>query len=157
MAIIDIILLVIISLFTIFGLWFGLIHTLGSTIGFFAGIFLASRFFDFWGGGVTFKIIMFVLIYVVVGRLIGLLFYLIKRVLHIIPFSKWIDKLVGAGFGFIEGVLVVTGGIFIINYYNLDAWLKFTKDSDIVPYVLKVSKILMPFVTKALSAVQSVT
>lgn len=157
MAIIDIILLIIISMFTLFGLWFGLIHTIGSTIGFFVGIFLASRFFDYWGGSVTFKIIMFVLIYIVVGRLIGLLFYFIKKVLHIIPFSKIVDKIVGASFGLLEGVLVVTGAIFIINYYNLDAWLDFTKNSDVVPYVLKLSKVLMPFVTKALSIAQHLT
>lgn len=153
MAFIDIILLVVIAAFTLFGFWFGFVHTLGSAIGFFGGIFLASRFYDYWGGSVSWKIFMFVLIFVVVGRLVGLLFYLLNKILKIIPFTSLLNRFIGAVFGFVEGMLVVTGIIFIISFYNLDSWLSFVQNSEIVPHALKLSKILLPFVTKALSVV----
>lgn len=158
MALIDVMLLLVITAFTLFGFWFGFIHTLGSATGFFAGIFLASRFFDYWGGSVSFKIFLFVLIFILVGRLIGLAFYFVNKAFHlikIIPFTSLLNRLLGATFGFIEGMLVVTGVVFIINFYSLDAWLGFVKRSEIVPYALKLSKLLMPFVTKAFSVVQN--
>lgn len=156
MAIIDIIFLVTISIFTLFGLWFGFIHTLGSAVGFFLGIFLASRFFDYYGGGIGFKIFLFVAIFIIVGRLIGLLFYFLGKIIKIIPFTTFINRVLGGALGFVEGILIVVGVVFIINFYSLTSWLLFAKNSQIVPFALKLSKILLPFVTKGLSIVKSV-
>lgn len=156
MAMIDIVFLVTISLFSLFGLWFGFIYTLGSAVGFFLGIFLASRFFDYYGGGIGFKIFLFVAIFIIVGRLVGLLFYFLGKLIKIIPFTTFINRILGGAFGFIEGILIVVGVVFIINFYNLETWFSFVKNSQIVPFALKLSKILLPFVTKGLTIVKSV-
>lgn len=156
MPLIDIILLVIITAFTLFGFWFGFIHTFGSLIGFFGGIFIASRFYDYFGGGIPFRIFIFVLIFILVGRLVGLFFSIINKAFHlirIIPFTSSINRLLGALFGFTEGILVVTGFVFIVNFYKLDSWFSFVRNSEIVPFAIKISRILIPFVTKALGFV----
>ena len=45
MSTFDIVLLVIIGGFGLFGLWFGIVHTLGSLLGTALGIFLASHYY----------------------------------------------------------------------------------------------------------------
>lgn len=45
MSLFDIILIVIVAGFGLFGLWFGLVHTLGSLIGTVFGVYLASRYY----------------------------------------------------------------------------------------------------------------
>jgi uncharacterized membrane protein required for colicin V production len=156
MAIIDVILLITITGFTLFGFWFGFIHTLGSVVGFFGGIFVASRFFDYWGGSIMWRVFMFVLLYVVVGRLIGLLFALADRVFNIVsivPFTSLFNRVLGATFGFLEGIMVITGVVFILNFYELESWLGFIAESKIVPLAMSWSKVLIPFVTKALATI----
>lgn len=156
MPIIDTAFLVIIALFTLFGFWFGLIHTLGSVVGFFAGIFVASRLYDYWDIGIGLKIFLFVFIFLLIGRLVGLLFLILNkafRLVKIIPFTSLINRILGAALGFVEGIFVVVGAVFIVHYYRLDGWLAFIKDSDVVPFSLRLSKIIMPFLTKALQAV----
>ena len=46
MGLSDIILLIIIAGFAMFGFWFGLIHTLGSLLGTVFGAYLASRYYE---------------------------------------------------------------------------------------------------------------
>ncbi len=118
MGFIDIVLLVIVGAFVLFGLFFGLIHTLGSLIGAVIGIAIASRFvapaaetFSFLvGDGSGGKIIVFIILFLLVSRLVGLVFWILEKVfgfVSIVPFAKSINRLLGGIFGFIEGVIVV--------------------------------------------------
>ncbi|MEK7131292.1 MAG: CvpA family protein, partial [Patescibacteria group bacterium] len=75
MSIFDIALLIIISSFALFGLWFGLVHTLGSLIGTVFGVYLASRYYEpvaNWVIGFTHwdqnyvKVIIFVVTFVLI-------------------------------------------------------------------------------------------
>ena len=156
MAIIDIIFLLIVFTFVLFGLWFGFIYTVGSTLGFFLGIFVASRTYDFFDSSVTIKILLFVLIYIVVGRLVGLVFYLIEqlfKLVSIIPFTKTINRLLGAFLGFIEGMFVVSGIIFIIHYYNLHTWFRSVAESKFAPLALQIIQLAEPFVVDNLRTI----
>ncbi len=153
MPLVDLIILIIIGIFACLGFWFGFITTLGSFIGFFGGIFLASRFYNIFGGSIWFKILLFILIYIIVGRLIGLIFYILNKILKLIPFTSLINRFVGALFGILEGFLVVLGAVFILHFYKFDIIFKFFQKSHLIPWFLKFSKLLSPFVTKALSLV----
>lgn len=118
MGFIDIFLIVIIGAFVLFGFFFGLFHTLGSVIGTIVGIIFASRLVDpafstfgfLFGGGTAAKIILFILIFFLITRLVGLVFWFLSKFFHFfswIPFLRSFDRVLGALFGFIEGVIVV--------------------------------------------------
>ena len=71
MGFIDIVLIVIVGAFVLFGLFFGLVHTLGSLLGTIVGIIFASRLVDpafetfgfLFGGGTFAGFIIFILIF----------------------------------------------------------------------------------------------
>lgn len=118
MVFIDIVLLVIVGAFAFFGFFFGLVHTLGSLLGTLVGIIFASRLVDpafetfgfLFGGGTFARILLFILIFFIVTRLVGLVFWFLGKILHVltwIPFAKSFDKLLGGLFGCIEGIIVV--------------------------------------------------
>jgi uncharacterized membrane protein required for colicin V production len=148
MGFIDIILLVIVGAFVLFGLFFGLIHTLGSLIGAVIGIAVASRFveptaemFSFLvGDGSGGKIIVFILLFIIVSRLVGLVFWILEKVfgfVSIIPFAKSLNRLFGGIFGFIEGVIVVG----VILFYAMqvlpeDTLLTVLEGSSVANYLV---------------------
>lgn len=158
MPIIDVVFLLIVFSFVLFGFWFGFIHTLGSAIGFFIGIFVASHIYDFFGGSIGLKIFIFIFVFVLVGRLVGLVFHLVDKVvsiIKIIPFVSTINRLAGALFGFIEGLLIVTGIVFIVHHFDIEKGITWFSDSEIVPYAIRFSKILLPFVSNTLAKVST--
>ncbi|MCR4314404.1 MAG: CvpA family protein, partial [Candidatus Uhrbacteria bacterium] len=112
MGFIDIVLIVIVGAFVFFGFFFGLVHTLGSLVGTIIGIFFASRLVDptfetfgfLFGGGTFARILIFVIIFFLITRLVGLVFWIFEKAFGVfswIPFAKSIDKLLGGFFGFI--------------------------------------------------------
>ncbi|PJE77176.1 hypothetical protein COV05_01015 [Candidatus Uhrbacteria bacterium CG10_big_fil_rev_8_21_14_0_10_48_16] len=117
MGFIDIILLVIVGAFVFFGLFFGLIHTIGSIIGSIIGIVAATfltdavvNMFGFLSDSGPTKVFVFVVIFLIISRLIGLVIMILEKVFgffSIIPFAKTINHLLGAGLGFIEGLIIV--------------------------------------------------
>ncbi len=118
MGFIDIVLLVIVGAFVLFGLFFGLVHTIGALVGTILGIFVASRFVDpafaslgfLLGGGSVARIIIFIILFLLVSRLVGVLMWFVEKIFgffSIIPFGGLLNRLLGGLFGLIEGVIVV--------------------------------------------------
>ena len=111
MSIFDMALLIIISGFALFGLWFGLVHTLGSLIGTVFGVYLASRYYEpvanwiisFSGWGQNYvKVIIFIVSFLLITRLVGFIFWIMEKFLTIftrMPFVHGLDRLLGAIFG----------------------------------------------------------
>ncbi len=127
MAYIDIVLMVLVGAFALFGLFYGLFRTLGSIIGTIVAIMFADRLmgpafhtFGFiFGGGAIAQVILFVIVFFLVSRVVGILLWLIGKGLGIlswIPFAKSIDRLLGGLFGFIEGVVIVGIGLFFASH-----------------------------------------
>lgn len=123
LSIADVVILLIIFGFTFAGFFFGFIHTLGSLVGTIAGFFVASHFSSVvadWlepvlGGGGVVRVVLFVLLFLLVSRLAGFLFWLAEKAFHfisIIPFLKSINRLLGAVLGVIEGVIVVGAALY---------------------------------------------
>ncbi len=118
MGFIDILLIVIVGAFALFGLFFGLVHTLGSLIGAVLGIIVATHFIEptveafgfLLGGGSIAKIVIFVILFLLVSRIVGLVFWVLEKIfglVSVVPFASSINRLLGGVFGFIEGSLVV--------------------------------------------------
>lgn len=154
----DVILLLAVFGFTLFGLWFGLITTLGSLVGTIAGAFIAGQFYTLVPGTV-FRVVAFIVIFIVVNRLIGFGFYLLEKVFHIIsivPFLKSINRLGGGVLGLLEGLLVVGTVLIVASRYDLGAWFTTAMtQSKVAPSLVSAAQVLLPFLPLALKQLQS--
>lgn len=161
MGFIDIVLIVIVGAFVLFGLFFGLVHTLGSLLGTIVGIIFASRLVDptfetfgfLFGGGTIGRIIMFILIFFVITRLIGIVFWFIGKIFNVIawiPFARSLDRLLGGLFGFIEGVIVVGVVLFYAMQVLPDDTLKTMLETSVVAdFLVATMSVLQVFFPEA--------
>lgn len=168
MVLFDLILLLILGGFVLYGLWFGLIHMVGVLVGTVAGAYLAARWYEpasswlgFLFGGHTNigRVVCFLLLFILINRLVGLLFWLVDKafsLLKIIPFLKTINRLLGAVFGFIEGSLVLGLTLFLAEKYPLGDWFAGAlAESWVANYFIVVGKILMPLLPEVVKQLQS--
>jgi len=122
----DLVLLVIISGFGLFGLWFGLAESIVSLVGTVVGIYFAARYYEpaanwiqgytGWGGNFS-KVLIFILSFIIITRVIGVIFWILKRFLRILtraPFIHMLDRMLGLIFGLVEGSFVVGISLFFI-------------------------------------------
>ncbi|MBU1348953.1 CvpA family protein [Patescibacteria group bacterium] len=120
----------------------GLIHTTGRVVGAVIGFIIARS----WSISISFifaillpsgwaRFVAFIVIFVVVNRLIGWAFKLadgVFKILSILPFVKSINGLLGAILGFLEGIIILGGIIWIVRNFDLIASLKAMLDSSVV-------------------------
>ena len=131
MGLFDVLLIIIIGVFGLFGFFFGLVHTLGSLIGTFVGVYVASRYYGTlagwliaitgWNANFS-KIIIFVIAYFVINRLVGLGFWFIDKILSLVtklPFINSVNKVLGLIFGLVEGALVIGMGLYLVGKFPL--------------------------------------
>ncbi|MFH1427862.1 MAG: CvpA family protein [Patescibacteria group bacterium] len=168
MTIFDTILLVILAGFVFYGLFYGLIRTLGSLVGVIAGAYLASRWyliiFDyaqdlFFGYNNLGKVLTFIILFTIINRLIGWLFSILDKtfnILSIIPFLKTINRLAGAVFGFIEGALVLGLVLYVASRYAILGTFfgKWLVNSEIAPFLLRFVEVLKPLLPEVLKKLQ---
>jgi len=168
MSIFDIALLIIISSFALFGLWFGLVHTLGSLIGTIFGVYLASRYYESVAGWIVgfthwdqnyVKVIIFVLTFILITRLVGFAFLIMEKVLTIftrLPFIHGLDRLLGAIFGTLEGAIVVGVSLYFIARFPISlSFMDGLAHSQLAPPLVKLASILIPLFPEALRLLRS--
>ena len=165
MAIFDTILLIIIVGFVFYGLFFGLIRTLGSLLGAVIGLWLTFVFyltvFDwlkylFFGHELAGKIITFIILFALINRLIGFIFAILDRtfdLLSVIPFLKTINRLAGATLGLIEGGLVLGLILLYISQTSSSGWLT---DSQVAPFLIKFTQFILPLLPGLLNKIKEV-
>lgn len=164
----DLILIIILIVFVLLGFWYGFIHTLGTVFGTFVGAFIAGLGYE-WLGGVLenfwpnpnlMKIFAFILIFLLVNRLVGFLFYIIDaffNFLTIIPFLKTINRVLGGILGFFEGLLITGLSLFVIVRFPVSEWFtEVLQSSNILPWFIKVSELLQWMLPEILRQIQSV-
>ncbi len=162
MFIIDLILLFTWAGFVFYGLFFGLIRTLGSLLGVVAGTWVASLFYlelfsliESWFFGLDNlgKIISFIFLFLIANRLVRLVFVLLDKafsIFSIIPFMTTFNRVSGAILGLFEGALVL--GVLLYLAVEHLPWIPFeVSESLIVPYLLDFVRLLVPLLSQALS------
>ena len=168
-SIIDAILLILLSGFVFYGLFFGLIRTFGAFVGVVVGAILASRFYlaasavinpIFFGYENLGKVITFLILFSLINRLVGLGFYFIEKlfnIISIIPFLKTINRLGGAVLGFLTGGLTIGLALYVISRYAIIGhWVgKWLIGSKLAPMFLKFNDILLPLLPEMLKKLQS--
>lgn len=168
MSFFDISLIIIIGAFGLFGLWFGLIHTLGSLIGTVLGVYLASRYYETaadwlinttgWGANFS-KVLIFIIAFVIINRLVGLGFWVIDKILTIftkLPFVSSLNRFLGLIFGILEGSLVLGVIFYFIARFPVgDSFMTWLSASKIAPYTVKLASILWPLLPDAIKVLKS--
>lgn len=170
MSIFDISLIIILAGFTFNGLFKGIIRLVGHLVALVAGAYVASHYYLFvfeWGQSLAkghdnvAKVIAFILVLVVVVRLVGLFFVLVEKVfkfIAFIPFTKYINNLLGAVLGFAEGSLFIGLILYVISRYTIIG--NFFGDqlaaSQIAPFLLNFTDIIVPLLPGSLQALQSI-
>ncbi len=168
MGLFDIVLLILLGGFGLFGLWFGLIHTLGSLLGTVAGAYFASRWFDNmaewvqgitgWDGNWT-NIIMFTIAFVFINRLVGFIFWLVERFFEgftKLPFIASMNRFLGLFLGIFEGMITLGLIFFFIDKFPVgETFMSWVEASTVVPFVADTAEILLPLIPEAIKELES--
>lgn len=168
MGLFDVILLIIVGGFAIFGFWFGLIHTLGSLLGTVLGAYLASRYYEpmagwlmsitGWEGNMP-KVLMFIIAFVIINRLVGFGFWIVDKSLSFLtrmPFIKGINRFLGVLLGVFEGMITIGLVLYFIDKFPLgEAIMTRIADSFMAPICISMADVLLPLLPEALRMLQS--
>lgn len=170
LPLVDIILLLFLAGFVFYGLFFGLIRTVGSLLGIVVGAWVASRVYLWvfsltgslaFGHENTGKVIAFIVCFTVVNRLIGLVFAILDRTYHLltfVPFLKTINRLGGLVLGFLEGGLVLGLLLYVsARYVPAGVWAATQmQESSLAPFFLDFANWLVPLLPEILRQLKSI-
>ncbi len=144
----DVILLLVIVIFATWGFFLGFIEAVGSLLGLVLAAFLAEKYYlpvSHWfssSPSTAFKVLAFLLIFVLVSKLVGLIFYFLGKIFKIIsflPFLKTANRLLGGILGALEGVFICGAFLYIIKFLPTNGWLKNSlHHSVLTPFLLKI-------------------
>lgn len=169
MSLFDIVLLIIIAGFGLFGLFFGLIHTAGSLAGTVIGVYLAYRLYapvsdwlishTAWSDN-TPRVVIFIIVFIVINRLVGLVFWGVAKLLSVVtrlPFMNSTNRLLGLVFGLLEGA-VVLGAIFyfIARFPVGDKFMAALAASQVAPHLVGIAGIFIPLIPEAIQKLDAV-
>lgn len=154
-TIFDLVLILILFMFIAFGFALGFIQTIGALLGVVAGAWFAGQLYVPVGGWIApyvlnnqnlANVLGFIVVFVLVNRLTGFIFYFIDKIfglISLIPFTKTINRLLGALLGFIEGTLVIGLILFFITRFSFSAWVDgIIASSNVASFFMAISQIL---------------
>jgi len=177
MSFLDISLLVILGVFVVNGLFKGVIRLIGHLVSLAVGAWLSTQYYLAvynWLEGLPWfhtwmsthvnlaQVLTFIIMFAVLVRFIVWGFIILEKIFKfvaVIPGSRYINNLLGAALGFLEGSLFLGLTFYVINYYPLVANMfgPGLKDSVVVPLLLKTVGLILPLLPAAFKAVKSVT
>lgn len=162
MNVFNIILIVILAGFALYGLFFGLIHTFGVLLGTVVGAYAAGAYYEpvaqwfnhSFGGSINVtRAIAFLLVFVVINRLVGLLFIVLEKVFQIaaiIPFVTSLNRILGAAFGLLEGALVIGVTLYVVVRFPFEPVARLITASPLAQFLLGIARILIPLLPETL-------
>lgn len=169
MNVIDITLVIVLAAFVLSGLWFGVIHMIGSVVGVLLGAVGAGYFYSptsdyllpLVGGNENLaKLLAFFGLFIVINRLTGLLFYFIEKIFNIIaiiPFLKTFNRLLGALLGLIEGTLILGLLVYFAGRFPYsESFAILLAESPIARGFNVIGSILAPLLPDAVRAIRSI-
>jgi membrane protein required for colicin V production len=142
----DMLIVVILSFCLIRGIFRGLIKEVASIVGVLAGFYAAYTYypsiqgwFSTWVSSAAYRYVLsFLVIFCVVFLFISILGVVIKYLLNI-AFLGWVDRICGAGFGFVKAVLIVSVLMIALTTF-LTRGTPIIKDSLLAPHVTQVAE-----------------
>ena len=152
----DMLIIAILAFCVIRGIFRGLIKEMSSIIGVLAGFYAAYSYYTViakllsrWISSAAYlNILSFLILFCGVFFIISILGVVIKYVLDI-AFMGWVDRVGGAGFGIIKGILIISVFLIIFTAF-IPKNASFVKDSVLAPHVAFVSERMARIVSKDL-------
>jgi uncharacterized membrane protein required for colicin V production len=164
----DFILVMVVGGVVLSGFWFGFVHVVGSLVGLIFGAVIAGRTYEMGAlwlapyihNANAAKFIAFILVYIIVSKVISLLFWLVERMfrfLTVIPFLRTFDRLLGAAFGLIEGTFLASLAIYFVARFPFSSVFADTMTSSLLArkfYVVgEALSVLLPGALKSLQSI----
>ena len=157
----DYILLAIIAIFTWVGFWSGFISTLGRFLGLFIGAAFASRYYImlapswqwvFFDSQKITEIALFIIIFILISRAVGLIFWILDKIFNFIrffPFLTTINRLLGGLLGLLEGIVFLGLVLFLLTKYQVSQELLETINRSVIAdTLLAMTFIIQPFLAE---------
>jgi len=168
-GLIDVLLLICLSGFVFYGLFFGLIRMTGVFLGTIVGAIVASRLYLsvssilsplFFGYENLGKVVVFLLLFSLINKLVGFGFMFVEKVFNlisIIPFLKTINRFAGGVLGFFTGSMTIGLVLYFVSKYAVLDFFIGTQlvDSKLAPVFLFFNKIILPLLPEVLKKIQS--
>ena len=150
----DMVIVVVLCFCLIRGIFRGLIKEVASIIGVLGGFYAAYTYYprlakimSSWISNTGYlNILSFMIIFCVVLIIISILGIIIKYLLNI-AFLGWVDRICGAGFSLLKGVLIVSVVLLILTAF-LPQGAALVKQSLLAPHVVVVSEKMAKVVSK---------
>jgi len=150
----DIFIIIVLAYCLIRGIFSGLIREISAIVGVFAGFYgaytyypVVARLLARWISDVSYlNILSFLIIFCVLFILVSILGVIIKYVLKI-AFLGWVDRICGAGFGFVKGILIVSVVLITLTAF-LTKGAPVIRDSRLAPHVTIISQNMAKVVSK---------
>jgi membrane protein required for colicin V production len=150
----DMLIIVVLAFCVIRGVFRGLIKELSSIVGVMAGFYAAYSYYPSIAGLLTHwmtgsayvNIVGFLIIFCLVFFTVSVFGVVIKYLLNI-AFMGWFDRMCGAAFGLIKGILIVAV-LFILFTAFLPKGAAFVKDSVLAPHVAVLAENMAKVVSK---------
>jgi membrane protein required for colicin V production len=150
----DILIIVIVGFCLVRGIFRGLIKELSSIVGVLGGFYGAYTYYpevakllSRWISNTGYlNILSFLIIFLGVFLIIAIAGVVIKYLLKIV-FLGWVDRICGAGFGFIKGILIVSVLVMVFTTF-LPKKASIIKDSLLAPHVMLISENMAKIVPK---------
>ena len=156
-------------MFIAFGFALGLVQTIGALVGIVIGAWLAGGWYEpvsawldpfFLGNSVMAKIIAFIFVFTVVNRLVGLVFWFINKIFNlisIIPFTKSLNRILGALLGFLEGTLFLGVILYFVSQLSISEWwLQVINDSSVAGLMMVIAGVLTPLLPEIINKVNPI-
>lgn len=158
---IDLLIVIVIALFTLSGLLKGFIKQVGALIGFFLSLWLASHYYmsavpwvkPFAGSlgvltDIAAPVLGFLLILVIAQLLVGVAVSVLDNVvkrLPFIPFLKTVNRSGGALLGLTEGLLIISVVVVMLGKYPFSPTLaQQLTSSQLASPVARIAEVFMP-------------
>src|SRR3989338_5624273 len=152
----DLILILIIFSFVLFGLWFGLIHAIGGLLGTLAGSIIAAKYYKRFGATNLGQVISFIVLFTIGSRVTGFIFYGLEKVLKIanlLPGIKTINRLAGGILGLAEGSIVIGVALVFATRFPFPLLITAVRRSDLAQFLIGVGTTVLPLFPQALQQV----
>ncbi len=113
-----------------------------------------------WEGNVA-KVVMFILAFLIINRLVGVVFWLIGKSTDVVtklPLIGSLNRILGLALGFFEGVVTIGVILYFVEQYPVsENIMSAISLSEVAPYAIGTAAILLPLVPEVLKALDKAT
>ena len=166
MLIIDIILLIILLGFFIYGWQSGLIKTIGGVLGIVVGIIVAGKYYYLVADWLMpiledkdnlARILGYLIVFVAVNVVMMVLVSVLTTVFKFVPFLTTLNRLAGAVLGLLGGTLAIGFLLIMIDKFPFaEFFTRYLEGSQIVPVIADVAGLLMPLLPEAFKEIKGI-